>query len=433
MKKLEELIQKLNSDIDDEVRRYIPDKLAKIGDWRSTIPLGEVMINKTESSLIRNECAESLGKQGDPSALSFLEQVIHDDDEELRRTVIWSIGQIGVSEGIELLIAAWDDPYEMSRRWIAKSLGRIENSNVNEVLIEYFMKVIETHGLHHTEKRVIDDTIRAITSQISTFSESQLKTILNTLYELTEEKLSLVTIQAITRFLQELLRISELFHEDVRAFITNFSNRNKATPLLKEYLKIYFLLRSTEELSSYLNSHEDSVKRVAHVYLTALDPQIPDPNTLSLTQREIVVEGLLLNAKVFSNTNTAHEFHQIWPLNLQENNLNLLQNIIELKVLGGMKYTEVVKIFSEPKLKSHFLHIISYFPHETTYLPILELIAEKGEKKHRQILVKSIQKLLEQDPISRDSLLSVARYIQQNDRIWHIRRDARRILSKFSK
>lgn len=55
-------------------QKYLPDKFAKLGDWRSTPYLGELLTNKEETDIIRIECAESLGKQGDFNAIKYLKK-----------------------------------------------------------------------------------------------------------------------------------------------------------------------------------------------------------------------------------------------------------------------------------------------------------------------------------------------------------------------
>ena len=57
-----ELLYNLKNEKNLDVKKYLPDKFAKLGDWRSTPYLGELLINKEETDIIRIECAESLGK-----------------------------------------------------------------------------------------------------------------------------------------------------------------------------------------------------------------------------------------------------------------------------------------------------------------------------------------------------------------------------------
>ncbi|MFV2014724.1 MAG: HEAT repeat domain-containing protein, partial [Candidatus Heimdallarchaeota archaeon] len=153
-----DLIHGLLHEPDFNKRKYYPDKLAKLGDWESTSYLAKIMNGENEPLALKIECAESLGKQGDPRAVEYLAIAIQHEDVELRRTSLWSLGQIGTENTADLIMQLVNDPEFMIQKWVVKSLGRIHSPRglgYLDSLVDNYSEQYQPH-LHLILKAVLD-------------------------------------------------------------------------------------------------------------------------------------------------------------------------------------------------------------------------------------------------------------------------------------
>lgn len=408
------LIDQLFNEESLEVRRYIPDKLAKMGDWRSTEPLGKVLTDPSQPLILRNECAESLGKQGDPRALQFLEVGLGSEDAELRRTCIWSIGQIGIPEGVELLRKMFSDPDLMCQRWIAKSLGRIAHPKSAKALLEYynFLSLSDEFS-----PRVFDDIIRAAVDLTGFLSKDKWVDICLRTLETTDR---MITLQAILNLLNSmescpfgpefiLNRLDKFWHPLTKNGIGRLCYSCHYVSILEKLWLDY----SDPEILVFL---------VAERYPQEKDRFLAMCKTLDLALA--VGRGLLLGNHLDLDYLDAMD-------EISSESLDFLQIRYELLVRLRKDISIINEMLQYPQLVTKAIRLLEYFGESSETVPILQDYGLNGEKKHVQAVVSTIGKIFKNGIVTKP-LLEVLESILENERVWHIRRDARLLLRAYS-
>jgi len=117
-------------------RAAVAEVLGKWGDARAVEPLCNAL--KSRNQLVRWSAAEALGKLRTQQALLCLLKAASDQAWGVRRAVALSIGKLPNAldgEGFNVLEALSRDPHPMVRSAAAKSLGRIRQSEAEQLLI----------------------------------------------------------------------------------------------------------------------------------------------------------------------------------------------------------------------------------------------------------------------------------------------------------
>ncbi|MHA2504070.1 MAG: HEAT repeat domain-containing protein, partial [Candidatus Kariarchaeaceae archaeon] len=228
---IDDLLIQLRDEPDLQIRRYIPDKLAKLGNWKSTEPLGNLIIDSLQPVVMRNEAVESLGKQGDPRAIPYLAQVLDDSEDDIRRTSVWSLGQIGTPETIPYIFSRIDDTWVETRRWVAKAAGRVRSPEVIDPLLQYYRTIDPVK-----DQRVFADIVRAFRSQIHYLSDQQLSQLTRSFETLLTEDLQGSVLQALILFLLDAYRLGITPSRDILHKV--YQTRNQNDPLVRPHLII---------------------------------------------------------------------------------------------------------------------------------------------------------------------------------------------------
>ncbi len=411
---VDDLIDQLFHEPDFEKRRYIPDKLAKIGDWKSTEALGKVLIDLSEPVLLRNECAESLGKQGDPKALDYLAQVISSEDAELRRTCIWSIGQIGLPEGIPLLKSRFGDPDVMCQRWIAKSFGRIWCQESANALLEFYNHLVQSEML---DERVLDDVLRAA-GDLSPFASKK-----------DWEPIAISVLQSSDRPISHQASLKLLNALESCPFGNNLGETiipKLWHPLTKEgFCVLSRRCGFVDILESLWNSFKD-LEVLSHLVAVEF-PKAQDRFLQMCTDLPTclaVGKGLLfanhLDTRFLSILDAFHS-----------ESLNYLQLRYEFQIRLKGDFSLVKEMFADRRLITSAIRLLEYFGDLDEGVHYLSWYAIHGEKKHVQAVVSTIGRIFSKGIVS-SQLKKILQSILENERVWHIRRDARFLLRRYS-
>ncbi len=400
MLNFDKLIHKLSNESDLDKRRYIPDKLAKIGDLRAINPLGSILVNSNQPRIMRNEAAESLGKLGDSKANNFLISVLNDEDSELRRTAVWSLGQIGSPDLVDIISDKFNDVDFKVRRWAVKSLGRIRSPAVFNSL-----KLIDEKNKDTT---ILTEIFRTITSQIGMIDSvnywlNRAKLVIVNEYDKSVKQAALLLLHELIllnpqedkRFIGEMINI--ISPDDILLYplmlnilgITNNSDiLLKFTENLSHELIIAFGFANMKtQLLDILQKYPDWLNSVLEaLYLT--DIQINIDQYLNHSDIDIRNNALMLHAK-------------------QKQEFSIIKSTIE-KCKGINKLIPSLQYYSSDGLEQ------------------LSKLLESNDKGNRQITIRTLKSPI---LLSQESLVSKIRELliknYQNERIWHIRRDAR--------
>lgn len=404
--KLETLLGSLYNEPDLDKRRYIPDKLAKLGDWQSTQPLGELILDYSQPLIMRNEAVESLGKQGDPRAVAYLSQVLDDDDADLRRTAVWSLGQIGTPETLDLIFSMKSDDSPAVRRWVAKSAGRVRNSEVINQLLDYAEEIEFVE-----EQAVLADILRALTDQINYATQLELDKIEDLAYHILDIEVHNYVKQAAMLLLLVIYPLDRVPRLDILLPILESLPLND--PLLRPVL-IKGLGYADD--TSILTTLKDPMALTALGIAGKLEvlKQKLDAQDTENTELIAILEGFAYQKYIPSNIKTY--------LNSDDLTVKLLA--LKLLALNKQGREQVDRQFKLGAGKNAILEMYQYYG--PVALERYTKTAFDQDKVIRQTTVSVlISDQLLQNPVSQPQIRSILTRVNQSDPIWHIRRDAR--------
>lgn len=412
---IDKLLDRLYNEPDLDKRRYIPDKLAKLGDWQSTKPLGELIIDQNQPTIMRNEAVESLGKQGDPDAVQYLKQVLDDPDDEIRRTAVWSLGQVGTPNTLEIIFNMKNDPNDQVRRWVAKSAGRVRNDAVILYLQDYVKEIdfVEDH-------QILADIIRAVSSQINRAELTQLNFWTELCYEI-------LTDQNIQRYVKQaaiLLLLSGFergIEPKIDLILKMLHQIPKSDPLLRPGLILALGHGKEIEVLKNLEDH----KALEAIGIAG------DFHYLQKLLKEPVIEDKKVVAIL-----TGFEYGGFIPDNLEKfissDNLTIQLKGLKLHAMSNRSITPLLAQYEAQKGKYTLIDLFKYYGKQA--LEIYETSAFSEDKVERQNTVYALNspEMLE-NPQNHDRIKQILEKVDKNDRIWHIRRDARIGIEKINK
>ncbi|RMG35274.1 MAG: HEAT repeat domain-containing protein, partial [Methanobacteriota archaeon] len=354
------------------------------------------------------------GKQGDPKALHYLALCLDSEDSELRRTCIWSIGQIGLPEGVPLLRSRFADPDLMCQKWIAKSLGRILYQDSSDALLDYYHHLIQRGNLHN---RVLNDILRAAASLASFSNKDDWEPIAISVLQNSGHPIS---HQAALKLL---LSIGSCpFGHDVPEDI--FSKL--LHPLTKDLFYEMGWKCSIGDLLEMLWESSKDLK--ALTYLVAL--RYPNSSKRFLQMCNDLNYCLAIGRGLLLGNHLDPEFLNVIQ-NFQSNTLDYLQIRYEFLVRLKKDISIIYEMFTEPRLTTSAIRMLEYFGTLDESVKILSEYAVHGKKKHVQAVVSTIGAIFSKGTIS-DGLKDVLITILNHERVWHIRRDARLLLRFYS-
>ncbi|MHA2251045.1 MAG: HEAT repeat domain-containing protein [Candidatus Kariarchaeaceae archaeon] len=408
------LIDGLLNESDLNKRRYYPDKLAKIGNWISTTPLVQVLLDQSEPTLLRIECAESLGKQGNPQAIRPLSKVLHDESSELRRTTIWSLGQIGTSKTLDIVFSLKNDPSEKVVRWVAKSLGRIRNPKCLESLESLFVEYQS-----NANYKLINEILRAVTTQIKQFNPNISKFWVELSYKILGDPYPIITKKSALElliccfdhgklpnkvFIEKYYHTLEPDNILVPGIITalGYCNSTHILRRIKGSTRALFALGIADDIE-FLRS-------------ILVSEQANDPAILAATLKGLLQTDSKLNPLPY----------------LSHDDLNVRLIAIEMSAKFGLS----ISILNEGILRGKGVNaIISYYKYYgDEALTEVEKIILNGSKAERQ---SSVTLLTSNEFLftfhSYHKISKILEVVSVSDPIWHIRRDARIGLWKISR
>ncbi len=403
---LEKLIDQLYNEKDINIRRYVPDKLAKLGDWSSTKHLAKVMLDTKERIILRNECAESLGKQGDPEAIEFLIQILEDPNDELRRTGIWSLGQIGISETLAHVVKLRNDPSIQVRKYVAKSLGRIRHQNVIKELISFFKEI------YPEDDMILIDVIRSVTVQINNCTNAEVKFWLDKSYRILESSSSQKLKHAVSILLNAIFRSG--IHPDGDFLIKFLESLNNSEVLIRT--QVIRGLGYAKQIQ-YLRKMTGSVQ--AKIALGIAEDCDYLVDLLHDTSKIEMMEGIL-KGLVLCNGKFDHYQYICHP------DLNVTLTALEYHAKNLLPVSTIIKAYENELGKNKILSIMKYYGNKPVIFRILEHEVFDGDKSSRQSALSAITS---GEFISglkdSDKLVNILQKIADQDPIWHIRRDAK--------
>ena len=405
----EELIGKLYHEENNDIRRYIPDKLAKLGDWRSTEHLGKILLDETESDALRGECAESLGKQGDPRAIPYLINASNTKVDELRRTIIWSFGQIGEPEVVEILLKFKTDPNLMVRRWVAKSLGRVRGYNVHKDLIDYYLQT-QTDDLH-----VRAEIIRAVIDQFDSCEPDNKRfwgkqAILNLKQETQVHIIQSSVI--VLELVVEGIKI-DLF-EDIKSIYEIKKDNVVVRPYL---LKILGYYNAVDLIMERQISDEVIYALTCAKFYEFHVKVITNPSQYS----DQVVEAALKTIPI-NQIQNANQY-------LDHKNLGIRIAALLYNAKSGIGFENLdYELKSSHKLSYGIFEVFPFYPKETIDIIIQGMRSQ--DKVMRQTAFRTIIDPHFQELFG-EKVHREIEYMAKHDKIWHIRRDARIYLSQL--
>ena len=385
---------------DPEDRRYIPDKFGKIGAEIPLSALGGVLSDPSEVDIVRIECAEAIGKIG--TGLQYLRGMHKESLDELRRTVIWSLGQIGRPECLVEIAKYHNDPYFMCRKWIPKSLSRIPSER-SETLLHAFSR-------DGQDERLTTEIFRAL----STFHSSGYIPDFSMWVDLSNRVMSsssqsFALLQAFFRYLEHVLEHQNW--KEAEAFVQPFISHSAL-----QLEVVHCFQRNTEFLMKCLELPLKNDTRELILQYLGKRGIIPE----SLKEKDIVpmLEGLVESQK--PPLTTISKYLKELPDTTRK---ELIQ--LNLRLRNGIDFSEAKEFYKKSLFRSTILrHIPSSDWNAHHFLKHEGLFAEK---KIRQIVVEVLTKLVIDGDKSYCDILTLMRI---RDKVWHIRRDCRLALER---
>jgi len=399
---LQQLLHDLFNEVNLEKRRYIPDKLAKLGDWQSTKPLGEIITSQDQPLIMRNEAVESLGKQGDPAAIPYLINVLDDADEDIRRTAVWSLGQIGTAEAVDPVFSMTSDPSVEVRRWVAKSAGRIRADAVLDKL-EHYLQSIDL-----TEDRVVADILRAVTSQIQRLKNSQQSFWTRQCYEILNSTTALYVKQAAILLLNQIYAQGVTPESDQLRSV--FETLPENDPLVRPHIFTGLAYAGDVE---FLRLYLDQPIAITSLGIAGAD---------QLLYEQLQTQNNELLSACLEGFSYLETYPDLSPYYDHENS-NVRAQALQLHALHHLPIQRLHTAFTAGDSKYKILELYRFYGSQA--ISVLKETALHDEKVARQYAVYS---LISDECISTADTSQVAAILQEvahHDMIWHIRRDAR--------
>jgi len=400
---IDSLLLQLYNEPDIEIRRYIPDKLAKIGDWRSTKPLGELILQLEQPEILRNEAVESLGKQGDPDAVKYLIQILADPNDEIRRTAVWSLGQIATFPCIQPIFSMKSDPNFMVKKWVIKSLARILHPSVPKLLDELFQHYYDNFEL-------ITEIYRANTRLLN-FMTIELREILikKAQTDIVNSQSKILT-QAIGIFLNSSY---ELGYQPSDQFISHYSNiiDPKDTLVFPQYLLTLGYAKQVKRLKNNY-PHKYAILGLGITgefdFLTEKLNDTEDKKTISAILETLAIWKKCIPIDSYMNDSDLDIQLQALHISLKcKNNFDDLQRWY--KVGRGLNFV---------------IQLMKYYPEQS--IQILEKEVKSGIKSARQVALYTLtSETFISNRYLHPKLIEIFNFVAKHDKIWHIRRDAR--------
>lgn len=398
-----DLIHGLLHEPDFNKRKYYPDKLAKLGDWNSTSYLAKIMNNENEPIALRIECSESLGKQGDPKAIEYLAIAIQHKDVELRRTSLWSLGQIGTENTGELVMQLVNDSEFMIQKWVVKSLGRIRNP----IVLEYLDSLVENYYQQYSPHlRLI---IKAVLDQIDYADYNQLLKWLDRTYlyyHNSDDKM----VKKNCLILQH-----EIFSRGIPSDADFVANQLDLLAENDIILRPY-LVRNLgyTELCNRLTS----IPLNEHVIVA-----------LSICKNNLFLTEILKNhsqydytiiSSVLENLNTVYDCSEF----LKSPNDDVRFAALNYHSRFGLEQDLLIQALQKGKRINYLIDLLQYSPLGS--MDLINHLGVEGSKPERQSIIQVINKINYEKYVSiLPNILELLSQISRTDKIWHIRRDAR--------
>ncbi len=382
-----------------EIRRYVPDKFGKMGDHTSLKALGNILRNRNEVEIVRIECAEAIGKIG--SGIDFLIGYCDDPVDEVRRTVLWSLGQLGEVECLDEIKKYFEDEYWMCQKWIPKSLGRIDHPLSNELLQRFSTKV--------RDDRILTEVFRCLVAWTYSYPLKYWKEY--TKKVIRRDDIDFVLKQATLRFIAHILPMQP-WPEAVTFAKEVFEHRSAVEQ--KEAIPV-LAFEPNILLDLYDRSTDSDVRTVLayHMGKATIIPETEDP-----TELISVVKGL------FDSDDPPLDVIRELLQNIPQGNEKKIL-LLKLELMRGISLAKIFEYYSLPLYRST---VLRYLPKiEYDYYEFLRNESLTGTKKIRQICVEVLGKIVKQ---GKKKYCPLIREIAQRDKVWHIRRDARTILKR---
>ena len=405
-----ELLYNLKNEKNLDVKKYLPDKFAKLGDWRSTPYLGELLINKEETDILRIECAESLGKQGDFNAIKYLKKVLNDPNPEIRRTTIWSLGQINDINNVNYIFELSTDEDLMVRRWVAKSLGRLKSDLSLNKLNSYLKSNF------HDDDKLVADIIRSLNHLHHLIPKSKSHHYLELSYSILESNKSKFVKQAASILLFNILSMGN--EPNAKMLLSLIEQCPLNDPLIRPNLiKSMGFSNEVEKIHNFKDPIKYQAIGISHnidLLIQSLSNN-SDPNEILN-----ILKGFEYARHYFNYDNF-----------INHSDLNIHNQALKLYALNRSPIEIIIDSFNENYGKYNALEILKYYGDRA--LKIYEQSSFSTDKMARQISVKAMTSLIMYENTKNKShLISMLNKISKNDVIWHIRRDARNGIEYFN-
>ncbi len=420
-----ELIQELYTEPDFNKRKYIPDKLAKMGDWVAVPHLGRVLTDPTEPVALRNECAESIGKLGDIRGLKFLGETVFAKDKELRRTSIWSVGQIGAEAGIDILAKCQNDEYEMSRRWVAKSLGRINSKMAVSILKEFYSKTLLRDGEMGTEIRVINDTLRAVTNQVKQLSSKDHEFWIEEGSKLLSKTERRVTILTILQLFTAITSQNPKVNKQVLEIFQKQGVKEKLENTQQRLLYYSYISQWGEISYDTYKDLDGDVQIGITATLAEAGKTVELRELLTHNPPESFFKGLIVGS--ISARYRCVLSQAVLEFVLHNTDTSRLTNfdfeVTEFRLITNPSIKTITAVL-DSSYKNVAVRALRVLQPSKELVNLLETLITDPDKKIRETTLQSIRRLKERYPKNPDVRLLLLNVFNL-ERIWHMRKDAR--------
>lgn len=396
-----------------DTRKYVPDKFAKYAMLRAIPQIGGILVDPNEPGVLRIECAESLGKLGSVTGVSFLTQVMSDNNEELRRTSIWALGQIATPDILPILINALGDPSFKVKRWTIKSLKEIRHHSIGDI----FDKLLEDKSIT-CDSILLTEVFRVLKIH---FSQVNLK-------EKWLELASNALASADTNLLASSLSLLKLY--EASDFVSQISDQilqlidrnEKSSPIMGDL--VFFLNRfgRLDELTKMLNElgSNDPLGYIVNLLESFVDSIDILLNLLG-SPYEVVVLGAL---QVISKCEDIHKINIELNNFFKHTSMSIQQAALHIHCAKGGDFQILMNYYQKGKGLGLILKLFYYYPEEG--LDILIKNAIEGKKTNRISSVHTLLKMLDKSRgLMREEIIKVLKLVSKKDRVWHLRRLAR--------
>ena len=145
-----QLLDRLSTDKDETVRRHVADAIGKMGGTEEGLQLLD-RLSTDKDKYVRSRVAHAIGEMGGTEGFQLLDRLSTDKDRAVRFEVTYAAGKMGGTEGLQLLDRLSTDKDEHVRSKVADAIGEMGGTEGFQLLDR-----LSTDKNEHVRSKVAD-------------------------------------------------------------------------------------------------------------------------------------------------------------------------------------------------------------------------------------------------------------------------------------